>query len=178
MILGRQASQHSAGLSPVAEIRHQNALRPVKISLQALYNLTVAVGGTGIKFFEHHCTEPKGRIGSKSAHREGRIVSSPQGGNVNGRVEKGGLHLTTQRAVYVLDVDATLDETLIGLKDQSVALVFCNRQIQRTLNSLSFGFRSQSFLGALDFHGVQLKVLVRSIPCRSHQSTPPHEDTT
>jgi hypothetical protein len=36
--------------------------------------------------------------------------------------------------------------------------VFGNRQIQRTLDGL--GFRSRSFLGALDFHGIQLKVLV------------------
>jgi hypothetical protein len=164
VMLGRQASQHSAGMSQVAEIRHQDTLRPVKISFQALHNLTVAVGGTGIKFFEHHCTEPKGRIRSESSERLGRIISSTECGNVNGRVEKGGLHLTTQRAVYILDVNATLDETLTGFKNQSVALVFGNRQIQRALDSLSFGFRSQSFLGALDFHGIQLKVLVRSIP--------------
>jgi len=77
MILGRQASKHSAGLSPVAEIWNQDSVRPVEISLQALYNMTIAVVGTGIKFFKHHCTEPKGCISGESADREGRVVSSP-----------------------------------------------------------------------------------------------------
>jgi hypothetical protein len=152
MIPGRNASKHSAGLSPIAQIRHQDSPRPVKISLQALHNLTITVGGTGIEFLEHHGTEPKGCIGSESAERQSRIVAPPQCGNVNGRVEKGRLHLTTQRAVYVLDVNATLDETLSGFENQSVALVFGNRQIQCTLDGLSLGFRSQSFLGALYFH--------------------------
>src|SRR5258708_878975 len=150
MILGRQASKDSAGLSPVAEIWNQDSLRPVKISLQALYNLTITVGCAGIEFFEYHCTEPKGCISSEPTQRQGGIVSSPQ----------------------CSDVNATLDETLSGFENQSVALVFGNRQIQRTLDGLGLGFRSQSFLGALDFHGIQLKVLVRSIPCRSHEGTP------
>jgi hypothetical protein len=38
--------------------------------------------------------------------------------------------------------------------------MFANHQIQGTLDGLSLGSRSQSFLGALDFHGIQLKVLV------------------
>src|SRR6266700_352083 len=172
VILGCQASKYSANLSPVAEIRHQDTLRLVKISFQALHIPTVAVGRTSIKFFEHNCTEPKGRIHGDSAERQGCIVSSPQCGNVNGRVEKGGLHLTTQRAVYVLDVNATLDETLTGFKNQSVALVFSNRQIQRTLDGLSLGFCSQGFLGALDLHGIQLEVLVRTTLCRSHGGAP------
>src|SRR5207253_6335472 len=82
------------------------------------------------------------------------------------------LHLTTQRTVYVLDLNTTLDKARGGLKSQSIALVLGNRQIQRTLDGLSLGFRLQSFLGALDFHGIQLKVLVRPIPCRGHESTP------
>ena len=90
MILDRQASKHSAGLSPVAEIRDQDTLRPVKISLQAFHNLTVAVGRTSIKFLEHYCTEPKGRIRSESTERQDRIVSSPQRGNVNGESKRAG----------------------------------------------------------------------------------------
>ncbi len=160
MILGRQASKHSAGLSPVTEIRNQDPLRPVKISLQAFYNLTIAVGSPGIEFFEYHGTEPKRRIRSQPAQRQNRVVSLPQGGNVNGRVEQSGLHLTTQRTVYVLDLNAALDKALGGFESQSIALVFANRQIQGALDGLRLGFRSQSFLGALDFHGIQLKVLV------------------
>jgi hypothetical protein len=160
MILSRQASKHSADLSPVAKIRNQDSLRPVKISLQAFYNLPIAVGRAGIEFFEYHGTEPKRRIRSEPAQRHDRIVSLPQCANVNGRVEQGGLHLTTQRTVYVLDVNATLDKALSGFESQSIALVFGNRQIQCTIDGLRLGFRAQSFLGALDFHGIQLKVLV------------------
>jgi hypothetical protein len=64
-------------LSPIAEIRNQDSLRSVKISLQALYNLTITVGCAGIEFFEYHCTEPKGRINSEPAQRQDRITSSP-----------------------------------------------------------------------------------------------------
>ena len=117
MILGRQASKHPAGLSPIAEIWNQDSLRPVKISLQSLYHLTITAGCAGIEFFEHHCTEPKGRISREPAQRQGRIVSSPQCSNVNRRVKHCGLHLTTQRAVHVLDVNATLNETLSGFEN-------------------------------------------------------------
>src|ERR1700722_17975468 len=180
MIPGRQASKHSPGLSPVPKIRNQDSLRPVEISLQAFYNLTIAIVCASIEFFEYDCTEPKGRIRSEPAQCQDRIDSSPECGNVNGRVEQGRLHLTTQRAVNVLDVNSALDETLSGFENQSVALVFGNRQIQRPLDGLSLGFRSQSLLGALDFRGIQLKVLVRATPCCGHGSTPflIREDTT
>src|SRR5208282_5254968 len=115
--------------------------RPVKISLQSLDYLTITVGYAGIEFFEHNCTEPKGRISREPAQRQSRIVPSPQCRNVNRRVKQGGLHLTTQRAVHILDVNATPDETLSGFENQSVALVFGNHQIQRTLDGLSLGFR-------------------------------------
>ena len=138
----------------------------------AFYNLTIAIDCASIEFFEYDCTEPKGRIRSEPAQCQDRIVSSPECGNVNGRVEQGRLHLTTQRAVYVLDVNSALDETFSGFENQSVALVFGNRQIQRPLDGLSLGFRSQSFLDALDFHWIQLKVLVRPNPCRCHERAP------
>jgi hypothetical protein len=117
MILGRQASKHSAGSSPVAKIRNQDSLRPVEISLQALYNLTIAIDCASIEFFEYDCTEPKGLIRREPAQCQHRIVSSPECGNVNGRVEEGRLRLTTERAVYVLDVNSALDETLSGFEN-------------------------------------------------------------
>jgi serine/threonine protein kinase len=92
--------------------------------------------------------EPKGCISSEPTQRQGGIVSSPRWSNVNRRVKQDGLHPTTQlpqRAEYVLDVNATLDETLSGFENKSVALVFGNRQIHRTLDGLGLGFRSQSF---------------------------------
>jgi len=160
MILGNQATKHSAGLSPVAQIWHQDSFCPIEISFQTFHNLTIPVACAGIEFFEHHGTEPKGCIGGEPAQRQGRIISSPQCSNINRRVEQGRLHLITQRAVRVLDINATLDETLSGFENQLVPLVFGNRQIQRTLDGLSLGLRSQSFLSALDFRGIQLKVLV------------------
>jgi hypothetical protein len=45
VIIGGQASKHSAGLSPVAAIWHLDAIIPLEISLRALDNLTVSVGG-------------------------------------------------------------------------------------------------------------------------------------
>ena len=47
------------------------------------------------------------------------------------------MHLTTQRAVYVLDVNATLDKALGGFESQSIALVFGNRQIQPSTSTES-----------------------------------------
>ena len=62
-----------------------------------------------------------------------------QGGNVNRSVEECGLHLTNQRAVDVLNLDATLDETLRGLKDQAVLLMLRDREVQSTLDGLGGG---------------------------------------
>ncbi len=136
---------HLPLVSPVAKIRNQNSSRPVKISLHAFHNLTIALDCARVEFFEYHGTAPEGRIRSDPAQRQGRFVPRRSAENVNGRVEQGGLQLTTQRAVYVLDVNSALEETLSGLENQSVALAFGNHQIQRPLDGLSFGFARKAF---------------------------------
>ena len=79
------------------------------------------------------------------------------------------MHLFTQRAVHVSDVDAALDEALRGLDREPVLLMFGNRQVQSALDGLSLSLRLQKFLSALDLPCVQLKVLVRAISCRGHR---------
>jgi hypothetical protein len=58
MILGRQASEHRAGVSPVAQIRHEDSFRPIKVSLQSFHHPTITVGRPGVEFFEYDCAEP------------------------------------------------------------------------------------------------------------------------
>jgi hypothetical protein len=83
---------------------------------------------------------------------EGRAASFPptQRGDLNRSVEKGGLHLPTQRAEDVLDLDTTLDKSLRGLKDQAVLLMLRNREIQSALDGLGVRLGMRWSLGTLD----------------------------
>ena len=63
--------------------------------------------------------------------------------------------LAIQFAVNIFDLAAALDEALVRLKSQSVALTLCNNEVQCLLDSLSLGLRTQSFLNTLDLRGVQ-----------------------
>jgi hypothetical protein len=85
-----------------------------------------------------------------------------QCGYIYGSVEDCGLHLANQRAVDVLDLNATLDKTFRGLRNQTVLLVFRNREVQSALDGFGFRLGMQRSLGALDLRRVQLKVFVGS----------------
>jgi hypothetical protein len=52
------------------------------------------------------------------------------------RYEVARYHLAIQRAVHVLNVNATFNKTFRSFENQSVPLVFGNRQIQCTLDGL------------------------------------------
>ena len=149
-ILGRQPSQHFAGLSPIADIRHQDALHSVKTSRQSLNYAPLAVTGNSIKFFEHHRTQPQWCVGSQPPGGENSVASPTQGGNVNGSVKKSGLHLATQGSVHVFNINTALDKALCGFEHQTVLLVFRNRKVQGALDGFSLRFRVQRSLCALD----------------------------
>jgi hypothetical protein len=68
-------------------------------------------------------------------------------------------------------MNSTLDETLGSSESQSTALVFNNRQIKRSLDGFGLGFSSQSFLSALDFRGIKLKMFVRPLPCLRRETS-------
>src|SRR5208283_2587945 len=92
----------------------------------------------------------------------GGIISHAQCRDVNRRIEEQRLHLRLQRGVDIFDGYAAFHEALVGFRSQPVALVFRNHQIQGSLNGLGFGAGAQHLLCALDFHGVQTKVLMCS----------------
>jgi|HubBroStandDraft_6_1064221.scaffolds.fasta_scaffold18083_3 hypothetical protein len=60
MVFGGQACEHCSRLAPVAQIWNKDSICPVKISLHTFHNPAIAVGSSGVEFFEHNRTEPKG----------------------------------------------------------------------------------------------------------------------
>jgi hypothetical protein len=53
--------QHSAHLSPVAEIRNQNPFRAVEVPFQPFDGMTGAITRSRIKFLKHDRTQPHNR---------------------------------------------------------------------------------------------------------------------
>jgi len=77
--------------------------------------------------------------------------------------------LTNQRAVDVFNLNTALDQTLRGLKGQTILLMLRNRKIQGTLDGLGLGFGLQYPLGTLDLGRLQLKVLMGSFRRCTHR---------
>jgi hypothetical protein len=65
------------------------------------------------------------------------------------------MHLANQGVVTVLDLNTALDELLSSLLDEAILFVFRDREIQGSLNGLSFRLGVQGSLGALDLGSVQ-----------------------
>jgi hypothetical protein len=71
---------------------------------------------------------------------------------------------SSQSAVNVFYLNATLKEALIGFKSHAVPSILHDYEVQGALDSFGFRLRSQGPLGLLDFCRIQLEVLVGSLP--------------
>jgi len=125
-----------------------------------------------IKFFEHYRTQPNGRIGGQSSQCQDTSIALSHRGNIDGRIEKSGLHLVIQLAKNIFDLAAAPKKAFRGLKCQSISFMLADCEVKSAFDGLCLGFGPQNLLGTLYFYGIQLKVLVRAVPSRGHKSTP------
>jgi hypothetical protein len=111
--------------------------------------MSVTFPDTGIKFFQYDRAQPHIVLGDESGNRWAG-VSTPQGGNINGCVEQGRLHLFIQHAINVFNFDAAPKELLVGFAQNAVSSFFRDHPVQRPFEGFRFRFCAQGFLGALD----------------------------
>jgi hypothetical protein len=149
-VFGRQPRQYSTGVGPIAQIGHQDPSRPAKISFQSLYHAPLPLTSAGVEFLEHNRTQPQWRVIGYLPQHKSRIVSPSQRSYIQRSVEQCGVHLSNQRSIHVLNLNAALDKTLGGLENQAVLLVFRNCEVQSTLDGFGFCPRLQRSLGPLD----------------------------
>src|SRR5205085_10653513 len=96
-------------------------------------------------------------------------ISTPtQAGNVNGGIKHCGWHLAVQFPVDILDFAAALEETFIGFEGRAIGFVLADREIEGALDRFRLSLCVKDPLGALDFYGVQLEVLMSAAFCGRH----------
>jgi hypothetical protein len=168
IIFGCQARQNPPRLSPVAEIRHQYSLRSIEVAFQSLHHMLAAITGTSVEFLEHNRTQPHHRTRVKPSYSQNSFVAAPQSSNVDGSIEKGGLHLLSQLSVNIFYFDTASDEPLIRPGHQPILLVFVNRKIQGAFDCLRLSLSLEDLLRAPNLCRIQLKMFVNSSACRRH----------
>jgi hypothetical protein len=134
-----------------------------KLPLQPFHRLSSRCIRPGIQLFQHHCTQPE-RHGEGNARQipvlEDPFVKPPQGANVDRGVKKNRLdrclsRLIVHHTVHVLDLDTTIQQTLVRPPGAPAALPLANHFFQSPLNRFGFRVRAQKPLRTPDLRFVQ-----------------------
>jgi hypothetical protein len=60
-VFSGEVDEYPARLGPVAEIRHKDSFRPLKIPFQSLHRFARSFLSARVELFEHDCTQPHNR---------------------------------------------------------------------------------------------------------------------